>query len=66
MTPSFRFPLQAGGTEGAWFPSRCGGNPQEGGVNPSRNPVNLHESRSSGTIEMCGASARTKMEANEQ
>jgi hypothetical protein len=29
-TPSVRFPLQAGGTEGAWFPSRRGGNLQEG------------------------------------
>ena len=33
-TPSLRFPLLAGGTEGraAWFPSRSGGNLQEGGV----------------------------------
>jgi hypothetical protein len=31
-TPSLRFPLQAGGTEGAWFPSRSGGNLKEGGT----------------------------------
>jgi thiamine biosynthesis lipoprotein len=30
-TPSLRFPLQAGGTEGRRFPSRSGGNLQEGG-----------------------------------
>ena len=30
-TPSLRFPLQAGGTEPARFPSRSGGNLQEGG-----------------------------------
>jgi ATP-dependent helicase/nuclease subunit A len=30
-TPSLRFPLPAGGTEGARFPSRSGGNLQEGG-----------------------------------
>ncbi len=30
-TPSFRFPLRAGGTEGRRFPSRSGGNLQEGG-----------------------------------
>jgi len=30
-TPSLRFPLQAGGTESVWFPSRSGGNLQEGG-----------------------------------
>jgi thiamine biosynthesis lipoprotein len=32
-TPSFRFPLPAGGTEGRRFPSRSGGNLQEGGNN---------------------------------
>ena len=32
-TPSFRFPLRAGGTEGRRFPSRSGGNLQEGGNN---------------------------------
>ena len=32
-TPSLRFPLQAGGTEGRRFPSRSGGNLQEGGNN---------------------------------
>ena len=32
MTPSVRFPLLAGGTAGAWFPSQSGGNPKEGGV----------------------------------
>jgi hypothetical protein len=31
MTPSFRFPLFAGGTEQTRFPLRSGGNPQEGG-----------------------------------
>jgi hypothetical protein len=31
-TPSLRFPLQAGGTEGAWFLSRSGGNLKEGGT----------------------------------
>ena len=30
-TPSLRFPLRAGGTERARFPSRSGGNLQEGG-----------------------------------
>jgi len=30
-TPSFRFPLQAGGTKSR-FPSRSGGNLQEGGT----------------------------------
>jgi hypothetical protein len=29
----FRFPLQAGGTEPIGFPSRSGGNLQEGGKN---------------------------------
>jgi thiamine biosynthesis lipoprotein len=32
-TPSFRFPLRAGGTEFERFPSRSGGNLQEGGNN---------------------------------
>jgi hypothetical protein len=31
-TPSLRFPLQAGGTEGAWFLSRSGGNLKEEGT----------------------------------
>jgi hypothetical protein len=30
-TPSCRFPLQAGGTEAERFPSRSGGNLEEGG-----------------------------------
>jgi hypothetical protein len=39
-TPSFRFPLQAGGTK-TRFPSRSGGNLKEGGlggINPCRTP----------------------------
>ena len=31
ITPSFRFPLQAGGTKTLRFPSRSGGNLKEGG-----------------------------------
>ena len=31
-TPSLRFPLHAGGTAPDWFPSRSGGNLQEGGL----------------------------------
>jgi hypothetical protein len=31
-TPSLRFPLLAGGTAPEWFPSRSGGNLEEGGV----------------------------------
>ena len=34
-TPSCRFPLRAGGTAPAWFPSRSGGNLKEGGEKPN-------------------------------